>query len=75
MINFYRTWKEDKESEPQKKKKFTFQCVICNRKTNGLKDHMNGVHGAGTYLRYVRAQEIVKEQARLEILNVMYKDE
>ena len=38
MINFYQTWKEDKNSSPKRKRsKPSSQCKICNKRVNGLK--------------------------------------
>jgi len=72
MINFYQTWKDEKESEPKKKRmRGSHQCVLCSSYVNGLKDHMEVVHGKGTYKRYVFAQEQIKERRRQEIIEVM----
>lgn len=38
MINFYRVWKDDKDSEPKVKSK-GFTCILCSKKVNGL--HIN----------------------------------
>lgn len=68
MINFYRAWKDDKESDTKKsdtkKKKATpsARCKICDKAVNGLRDHVEGVHGAGMWKRYVAAEEAVKQQ-------------
>lgn len=72
MINFYQTWKDDKESEPKKKRKRgSHQCVLCGSYVNGLKDHMDSVHGKGTYEKFVSAEEQIKERRRQEIIEVM----
>ena len=68
MINFYQDWKDEKESEPKKKKK---RGVLCGSYVNGLKDHMEGVHGNGTYKRYVSAEEQLRKRRRQEIVKAM----
>jgi len=72
MINFYRAWKDEKESEPKKKKpKGAYKCVVCGKRVNGLKDHMNQTHGQGTYQKFIQAEEILKERQRQELLKIM----
>lgn len=40
MINFYRVWKDDKDSEPKvKSKKKGFTRILCSKKVNGV--HIN----------------------------------
>ena len=72
MINFYREWKDEKEAEPKKKRnRKSHQCVLCGTRVNGLKDHMDGVHGKGTYSKYLSAQKIIEERRRQEIIEAM----
>ena len=66
MLNFYRAWKEDKDSKPkQQKPKKQYRCKLCSKQVNGLKDHVEQVHGAGSWKRYL--------QAELEILDSEFK--
>lgn len=66
MINFYRTWKDDKESDTKKKKATpAARCKICDKAVNGLRDHVEGNHGAGMWKRYLAAEDKL-EQLKLE---------
>lgn len=59
MINFYREWKEDKESSREAPKKRTppsNTCKICGKGVNGLKAHVEAAHGLGTWARYLEAE-------------------
>jgi hypothetical protein len=63
MINFYQTWKDDKDSAPKRKRsKPSNTCKIYNKAVNGLRDHIKGVHGTDMWDRYVAAEEAVKQQ-------------
>ena len=63
MINFYQTWKDDKESNPKhKRSKPANRCKICNAAVNGLRDHVKGVHGADMWTRYIAVEEQIKQQ-------------
>lgn len=59
MINFYQAWKEDKEygqDTTKRKPKPAFQCKICSKRVNGLKRHVEDVHGVGVWARYLAAE-------------------
>jgi hypothetical protein len=72
MINLYQTWKDDKDSEPKKNKNHTeHKCILCGKSVNGLKDHMDNVHGKGTYKRYVSVEEQHKERRRQQLIKIM----
>lgn len=74
MINFYQEWKDDKESEPRKvRKPKGHQCILCLKRVNGLKEHMDDVHGVGTYKRFLEAEERIREMKRQEFIAEMYK--
>lgn len=65
MLNFYQAWKEDKEygrEAPKRKPKPAFQCKICGKMVNGLKDHVNGNHGVGMWDRYLAAEAAIERQ-------------
>lgn len=70
MINFYQAWKDDKESTPKKKKaKPAHCCQICGKRVNGLRHHVEQVHGQGMWLKYIKAEELAKRRQFLEALN------
>jgi hypothetical protein len=65
VINFYQAWKEDKEygqDAPKRKSKPAFQCKICGKRVNGLKDHVEGCHGVGMWKRYLAAEAEIEQQ-------------
>lgn len=63
MINFYQTWKEDKDSSPKRKRsKPSSQCKICNKRVNGLKSHVKDAHGPDMWERYLAAEASIKQQ-------------
>lgn len=72
MINFYQEWKDDKESDvPKKKAKGKYKCPLCHKRTNGLKDHMNGNHGKDSYKIMVQAEERLAELDRQRLISMM----
>jgi hypothetical protein len=72
MINFYQTWKDEKDSEPKRKKnRGQFECIICKKRVNGLKEHMEDVHGKGTYHKFLKAEQMINEQRRMQLLELM----
>lgn len=70
MINFYQTWKDDKESKVKSKKK-SFTCVLCSKRVNGLPSHMEDVHGKGTWKRYLAALASVEKERTDKIVKLM----
>ncbi len=72
MINFYQAWKDDKDSEPKRKRpKPANRCKICGKAVNGLKDHVRGNHGADMWERYLAAEKAVEEQQRRAFLEAL----
>ncbi len=63
MINFYQTWKDDKDSAPKRKRsKPSNTCKICGKGVNGIKDHIKGTHGADMWDRYLAAEAKMEQQ-------------
>ena len=61
MINFYRTWKDDKESDHKKKKATpAARCKICDKAVNGLRDHVRDSHGPDMWQRYLAAEQKIE---------------
>lgn len=75
MINFYQVWKDDKDSEPKKKKeKGKHKCIVCSNRfydEGSLKQHMNSKHGSNSYSKYIAALQFIEEEKRLRILELM----
>lgn len=72
MIDSYRVWKDDKESEPKvKSKKKGFTCILCSKKVNGLPRHMDDVHGKGTWKKYLSAMEAIEKERTDKIIKLM----
>lgn len=72
MINFYQTWKDDKDSSPKRKRsKPSNQCKICNKRVNGLKSHVRDAHGPDMWERYLAAEEQVKQQRLADFRNLL----
>ena len=71
MINFYQTWKDDKDSEVKVKKNTTNRCKICNKAVNGLKDHVREVHGKDIWSRYIAAEAKMKQQELERFRNIL----
>lgn len=75
MINFYQEWKDDKESEPKKKKvKGKHKCIVCLsgfHDEGSLKQHMNSKHGPRSYSKYAAAMQFIEEERRHRILELM----
>lgn len=71
MIDFYRVWKDDKESEPKVKPKKAFTCILCSKKVNGLSKHMDDVHGKGTWKKYLSALEAIEKERTDKIIELM----
>lgn len=62
MINFYEAWKEDKEREPRNtRSKKQYRCKLCSKRVNGLKHHVEHVHGAGSWKRYLQAEQEIRD--------------
>lgn len=72
MINFYRVWKDDKESEPKKKAKTgQHTCIVCSKKVNGITRHMEDVHGKGMWKKYLSAIDAIEQERTDKILKMM----
>lgn len=75
MIDFYQDWKDEKESEPKKKRvKGKHKCIVCSsrfRDEASLKMHMNSKHGAHSYSKFIAAIQFVEEERRQRILELM----
>lgn len=75
MINFYQVWKDDKESEPKKKKrKGKHECIVCRKRfydEGSLKMHMNSKHGLNSYSKFTAALQFLEEERRNKILELM----
>lgn len=72
MIDFYRAWKDDKDSEPKvKPKKKGFTCILCSKRVNGLATHMDDVHGKGTWNKYLLALEAIEKERTDKIIKLM----
>jgi hypothetical protein len=72
MINWYQTWKDDKESvaKPSKRKHGTM-CRICKKRVNSLKRHVEDAHGIGMWSRYVLAEQKEQQLAHQRFLELL----
>lgn len=72
MIDFYRVWKNDKESEPKAKAKAkAHTCILCSKRVNGIATHMDDVHGKGTWKKYISALEALEQERTNKIIKLM----
>ena len=72
MINFYQTWKDDKDSEPKRKRANPAnQCKICDKRVNGLKQHVEDVHGTGMWARYLAAEATIEQNKLQQFRNLL----